>query len=305
MKTYLFFAMTLVFSIVITSCRPVTTESPNMFEYPTASGLTPASLDVIVGNEEPMITIDNNWYSYQNDELGIFLYYPPSWQAITSNDVSGVGLYPPESDPSVPTPMIKIEWLDVSYSDQPLINTESSINSIEISGILGRQYQDSKFVVPTQSQYIELPYRNGILFFITTIGPSVYLGSQLDEILKTLTLNESGLSSAATEAPVITEAPIATEAPAATEAPVNASQPTQAQISNEIYFAALRKTPGYSNKNNDIDLLANVPAGATVQILGGPEQADGLNWWNVSWNGITGWMADHTGSGKTIMIFLQ
>lgn len=82
------------------------------------------------------------------------------------------------------------------------------------------------------------------------------------------------------------------------------TQATQAQISNEIYFVALRKTPGFSNKINETDILASVPAGAIVQILGGPEQADGENWWNVSWNGITGWMADHTSSGKTIMIFL-
>lgn len=86
--------------------------------------------------------------------------------------------------------------------------------------------------------------------------------------------------------------------------PAQSSTGTQAQISNEVYYAALRQSPGYSNKNNDIDLLANVPAGDIVQILDGPEQADGLNWWYVSWNGITGWMADHTGSGKTIMIFL-
>jgi hypothetical protein len=78
----------------------------------------------------------------------------------------------------------------------------------------------------------------------------------------------------------------------------------QAQISNEVYFAALRQSPGYSNKNNDVDLLAEIPAGDIVEILGGPEQADGLDWWNVSWNGITGWLADHTGSGKTIMIFM-
>lgn len=89
-----------------------------------------------------------------------------------------------------------------------------------------------------------------------------------------------------------------------TQMPAQSSSGTQAQISNEVYYAALRQSPGYSNKNNDIDLLANVPAGDIVQILDGPEQADGLNWWHVSWNGITGWMADHTGSGKTIMIFL-
>jgi hypothetical protein len=87
--------------------------------------------------------------------------------------------------------------------------------------------------------------------------------------------------------------------------PVNSLTDTQAQISNEIYYAALRRSPGYSNKNNDVDLLANVPAGDIIQVLGGPEQADGLNWWYVSWNGQTGWMSDHTGSGKTIMIFLS
>jgi hypothetical protein len=89
------------------------------------------------------------------------------------------------------------------------------------------------------------------------------------------------------------------------QAPADGSQATQAQISDEISYAALRLTPGYSDKDNTVDLLANVPAGAVVQILGGPAQADGLNWWNVSWNGTTGWMADHTGSGKTILIFLQ
>ena len=85
-----------------------------------------------------------------------------------------------------------------------------------------------------------------------------------------------------------------------TPRPTNVSQ---ARISNEIYFASLRRSPGYKKKNES-DLLAEVPAGDIVQILGGPEKTDGLNWWKVSWNGKTGWMADHTASGKTIMIFL-
>jgi hypothetical protein len=99
--------------------------------------------------------------------------------------------------------------------------------------------------------------------------------------------------------------PLAQFQSAATSGPAQSSLATQAQISNEVYYAALRLTPGYSDKNNDVDLLANVPAEAIVEILGGPVQADGLNWWNVSWNGTSGWMADHTGSGKTILIFLQ
>jgi hypothetical protein len=195
MKTYPLFIITLVLSTIIISCSPIATHPPNMFEYPTAPGLTPASLDAIVGRAKPIIVVNNNWHSYRNNELGISVNYPPSWQAITLNNDSGVGLYPPESNPNVPTPMIKIELLDVPYSDQPLVKTESSINSIEISGVTGRQYQDSKFAIPTQSYYIELPYRNRVLFFITTEGPSVDLTSQLIEILKTFVFLDSGIGS--------------------------------------------------------------------------------------------------------------
>lgn len=79
----------------------------------------------------------------------------------------------------------------------------------------------------------------------------------------------------------------------------------RAQISNEIYFAALRQSPGFRGKNDKTDVLAKVPAGEVVQILlSEPQSADGLSWWYVSWGGVSGWMADHTGSGKVILLFL-
>lgn len=190
MRNYSRLLIVLVLSIIILSCASSIPKTPDMFDYPTASGLTPANLDVVIGASEPVIAVDNNWTLYQNNEIGISLKYPPSWQAITLKDNPSVGLYPPKSNPNFPTPMIRIEWLNANYlSSQPLVKTESQAISIEISGVVGRRYQDSKFAIPTQSQYIELPYRNGTLFFITTIGPNVDLGSQLDEILKTLVLN--------------------------------------------------------------------------------------------------------------------
>lgn len=96
--------------------------------------------------------------------------------------------------------------------------------------------------------------------------------------------------------PTVTQTPIL---------PTATPSPRRAQISNEIYFAAIRKSPGYSGKNDKVDVLASVPAGEVVEILQPePQSADGLSWWYISWGGVRGWMADHTGSGKTILVFL-
>lgn len=80
---------------------------------------------------------------------------------------------------------------------------------------------------------------------------------------------------------------------------------TFAEIScaNKLYKVNLRRTPGYTNKDNSYDSLYEVPCGETVELLGDTEQADGLTWWHVEWNGYIGWIADHTASGKTILIF--
>lgn len=89
--------------------------------------------------------------------------------------------------------------------------------------------------------------------------------------------------------------------------PVSSPTPrlARAQISNEIYFAALRQSPGFRGKNDKTDVLAKVPAGEVVQILlSEPQSVDDLAWWYVSWGGVKGWMADHTGSGKVILLFL-
>jgi hypothetical protein len=72
---------------------------------------------------------------------------------------------------------------------------------------------------------------------------------------------------------------------------------------NGITQVNLRRTPGYTNKNDAQDVIYKIDCGARVEILGESRHADGLTWWNVSWNGYTGWLADHTGSGREILIF--
>lgn len=76
-----------------------------------------------------------------------------------------------------------------------------------------------------------------------------------------------------------------------------------AKISSEVEEVNLRHSPGYLNKNEYTDVIIKIPKGSIVEILDGPIEKDGLTWWKVSWNGDIGWIADHTGQGRTIMIF--
>jgi len=76
-----------------------------------------------------------------------------------------------------------------------------------------------------------------------------------------------------------------------------------AKISREVGEVNLRRSPGYVNKNDQDDVIVKIPTGATVKLLEGPKKADGLNWWYVEWSGYKGWIAEKSGSGRTIMIF--
>jgi hypothetical protein len=79
-----------------------------------------------------------------------------------------------------------------------------------------------------------------------------------------------------------------------------------AQIScADVKKVNLRKSPGYINKNNKKDVVREVPCGEYVKLLGENQVKDDLNWWRVGWNGNEGWIADHTGSGKVILVFDQ
>ena len=61
----------------------------------------------------------------------------------------------------------------------------------------------------------------------------------------------------------------------------------------------IRTTPGYLGKD---DIVAQIPPGATVEIIDGAREADGLRWWRIRYvvpNGaaVEGWVAEATASG--------
>ncbi len=86
----------------------------------------------------------------------------------------------------------------------------------------------------------------------------------------------------------------------------NSQADSLAQIScADVKNVNLRKSPGYVNKNDEKDVVREIPCGEYVKLFGENEVKDDLNWWSVDWNGYEGWIADHTGSGKVILVFDQ
>lgn len=79
-----------------------------------------------------------------------------------------------------------------------------------------------------------------------------------------------------------------------------------AQVScEEISKVNLRKSPGYVSKNDSKDVIVEIPCGEPLNLQFETKFVDELTWWKVSWRSYEGWVSDHTGSGKSILIFTQ
>lgn len=71
----------------------------------------------------------------------------------------------------------------------------------------------------------------------------------------------------------------------------------------------LRRTPGYVNQSSS-DVLWQMPSGTQVTVISGPQNQDGLVWWQVKVNsgsqaGVTGWTAAATGAGQSLLTVIQ
>ncbi len=71
----------------------------------------------------------------------------------------------------------------------------------------------------------------------------------------------------------------------------------------------LRRTPGYVNQSSS-DVLWQMPNGTQLTVLSGPQNQDGLVWWQVKVNsgsqaGVTGWTAAATGVGQSLLAVIQ
>jgi murein DD-endopeptidase MepM/ murein hydrolase activator NlpD len=66
----------------------------------------------------------------------------------------------------------------------------------------------------------------------------------------------------------------------------------------------MRRTPGITNKPAN-DVIADIAQGTTGTVVGGPQSADSLTWWQVNTTGpssaVTGWMADTAPGGALLL----
>jgi len=71
----------------------------------------------------------------------------------------------------------------------------------------------------------------------------------------------------------------------------------------------VRRSPGYSGKDNNTDIVAKLPGNIPVVIAEGPRQVDDLQWWrvvgNVAGAGLDGWVAEVGPKGQRFLIPAQ
>lgn len=72
---------------------------------------------------------------------------------------------------------------------------------------------------------------------------------------------------------------------------------------NLLPGARMRTSPGYRIKDDSVDTICCVRLGRRLQVLGGPQMADGICWWRVrdEVSSNEGWVADHTESGRRLL----
>lgn len=63
----------------------------------------------------------------------------------------------------------------------------------------------------------------------------------------------------------------------------------------------MRYSPGYVNKNDDIDTIIILQPGNVLMTIDGPVIADGLCWWKVQYADLQGWAADHSPTGVQLL----
>ena len=117
-----------------------------------------------------------------------------------------------------------------------------------------------------------------------------------------------GNGAAAWTPPIVT--PTATPPPdtvgAGTTQPTNGIFAIGQQVRNITGSRVnVRQTPGHLG-NTDSDILAQLQAGDTITIVGGPTSTDNLVWWLIDFTTsdgrtVEGWTAEATGSGVQIL----
>ncbi len=126
--------------------------------------------------------------------------------------------------------------------------------------------------------------------------------------LSRLSLSDLQAGGRAWTPPPVTPTPEAAETPIIEESQEVASglfQPGEQLRNATSSVVNVRATPGYLSKPGG-DIIAQVPPGGSVEIVGDRASADNLTWWLIRYRAadgavIEGWMAQATASGVQIL----
>jgi hypothetical protein len=64
----------------------------------------------------------------------------------------------------------------------------------------------------------------------------------------------------------------------------------------------IRESPGYIVKDDATDTIDYLQRGDEALVVSGPVRVDGLCWWNVQFQNVTGWSADHSETGELLLV---
>jgi len=183
------------------------------------------------------------------------------------------------------------------------LSPELAIGLIALDTVIGyagdkvQEYFQRNYVIGSQSFTMSSQYH-------WNNGQPVFSESSNQQVNFSFVVQQSTTASGQLFGSASTQAYPTQAYPTATEVLSNTTSNSSATIScTNISQVALRKSPGYLTKNDKKDIIYKIDCGQQVQLLGDSQVADGLTWWHVTWQGYTGWMADHTGSGLQILIF--
>jgi hypothetical protein len=63
----------------------------------------------------------------------------------------------------------------------------------------------------------------------------------------------------------------------------------------------VRQSAGYVNKNDAQDTIHYLKTGDKAKVKAGPKKKDGLCWWKLEHDGVEGWTADHSRTGRLLL----
>jgi len=116
-------------------------------KYPISNQPKPFPIQTVVNPTDipvklsPTINPISDWKTYANNKLGVSFKYPSNWQIIENSGIPV--LYPPESNPELPSANASFYILDTPFLPEPTPEKcTTEYKEYDINDILGRTNED-------------------------------------------------------------------------------------------------------------------------------------------------------------------